>query len=372
MRRRAATLLALVAGAFGLLGCGPDPGEAYLKAFTEGQRALTAGRYEEAAGAFERAAGEAHRLKDRDEALYLIGRVREDARDYAGAAAAYEKVVATSPDGPRSVRAKYALAYLAIEHGDAEAGYAQLLQTLLEHPNHGLADRSLQVLAARAEDRGGLAARVAFFEEMEPRFRGTELDEQVGYRLGLTLDAVGRKEDARAKLIATAEAHPHPHGGLTDDAYWHAARLARELGRPDEALALLEKLLSAQERSTMNGSYIRRRFPPALLQVAIIQRDDRRDLAAARKTLAAFGARFPDSTLRDDALWEEARLARLANDPEEACDVVEKLAQDLPESRFAACVTLLCPSQKPAGDRPCPDYVAADLAEGRGLQAPTE
>jgi hypothetical protein len=83
-----------------------------------------------------------------------------------------------------------------------------------------------------AEERGGAPARVAFLTQAEPRFRGTELHEQAGYRLGLALYAVGQKEEAKARLVLTAEAHPHPYGGLTDDAYWHAARIAHELGRP--------------------------------------------------------------------------------------------------------------------------------------------
>lgn len=366
LRAACALALALVSG------CAPDPGEAYAKAFAEGQRAMAAGRYDEAGSAFARAAGEAHRLKDRDEALFQIGRAREDARDYAGAKKAYADVVATSPDGPRTVRAEYALAYLEIEHGDPEAGYAALQKALFAHPDHGSADRALLELADRAEERGGAAGRVAFLADAEARFRGTELHEQAGYRLGLALEAVGRKEDARERLILTAEAHPHPYGGLTDDAYWHAARLARELGRPKEALSLLERLLAPQERSTMNGSYIRRRFPPALLQMAVIYRDDLGDMASARKKLLELPSRFPDSTLRDDALWEAARLAHRAGDGDAACDALDELVDDVPDSRYGACVALLCPSQKPVGDRPCADYVSRDLAEGRGVTAPSE
>jgi tetratricopeptide (TPR) repeat protein len=367
---RSAWALALVHGL--VLGCTPDPGEAYAKAFAEGQRAMVSGRYDEAGAAFARAAAEAQRLKDRDEALFLIARAREDARDYAGAKKAYADVIATSPDGPRTARAAYALAYLEIEHGDAEAGYSALEETLFARPNHGSADRALQELADRAEERGGAPARVAFLTQAEPRFRGTELHEQAGYRLGLALYAVGQKEEAKARLVLTAEAHPHPYGGLTDDAYWHAARIAHELGRPKEALSLLERLLAPQERSTMNGSYIRRRFPPALLRMAVILRDDLKDLAAARKKLLELPSRFPDSILRDDALWEAARLSHLVGDAGAACDALEDLVELVPESRYGACVTLLCPGQKPVGDRPCADYVSRDLAEGRGVSAPSE
>lgn len=122
----------------------------------------------------------------------------------------------------------------------------------------------------------------------------------------------------------------------------------------------------------MNGSYIRRRFPPALLQIAVILRDDLKDMAGARNVLLELPSRFPDSILRDDALWEAARLARLAGDEGGACDATGELVDEVPDSRFGPCVTLLCPRQKPVGDRPCADYVAQDLAEGRGATVPGE
>ncbi len=345
----------------GLLGCAPEMPEAYHKALAEGQRARTAGRYAEAAAAYERAADAAERLKDRDDAWFSVARAKEDAGDLAGAKAAYERIVAQSPDGPRTGRALFALAYFEIAHGDAEKGYKALWEALQKFPNHGNADRALKELADREEERGGLGARITWLASVQARFAATELDEVVVYELGLALRAAGRNEEARAQFVAAAEAHPHPFGGLTDDAWWHAAEIDRELGRPAQAIDDLRRMLAPRERSSMNGSYTRQRFPPGQMLIAEIYRDDLHDHAAARREFQRLFDDFPDSVLRDDALYQQALLARADGDLKGACGAAERLVDKLPDSRYAPCAHLLCKDLSPLPNRSCADYIVREL-----------
>jgi tetratricopeptide (TPR) repeat protein len=342
-------------------GCAPTYGDAYLRAMAAGQRAYSAGRYDEAAAAFERAAGDALRVKDRDEARFLEARAHERAGRWAEAEAAYRALLAASPDGPRSARAELALADLAIDHGDAERGYAMLLEAVRRRPQHGDTPAALRRLVDREEERAGTAASVAFLARERPRFRGTELEQDVDYALASALDRAGRREDARALYIATARAHPYPRGALTDDAWWHAAEIDLAMGRPANAIADLREMLRAREPSTMTGSYQRPRFSAAQLRIAEIYRDELRDHAAARRELRRLFDEHTTSILRDDALWAEARLALEDRDAGAACEVARLLVTDLPESRYAPCAHELCATAPRLEGRECAGYLEREL-----------
>ena len=81
-----------------LAGCGPSLGDAYERSFAAGQRAYHAGRYEEAAKSYEEAARAAERVKDRDEALFLVARMHER----RGAHAEAKATLRPSGDSARS------------------------------------------------------------------------------------------------------------------------------------------------------------------------------------------------------------------------------------------------------------------------------
>src|SRR5690242_1513636 len=117
-------IAALSIAALGIaLGCAPAYGDAYTAAFAKGERELHAGRYEEAARAFDDAAGKARRVKDRDEAIFLVARAQEKSGRWTDARATYERLRKTSPDGPRAGRAMFVIADIEIDHGDAEKGW---------------------------------------------------------------------------------------------------------------------------------------------------------------------------------------------------------------------------------------------------------
>ncbi|WP_437915688.1 tetratricopeptide repeat protein [Sorangium sp. So ce302] len=362
-RNAPAPTLAVAIAIAALLGpaCAPVRGDAYLTAMTAGERAYHAGRYREAARSFDDAASQALRVKDRDEARLMQARSFERAESWGEARASYERLLADSPRGPRSERAEFELADLAIEHGDADAGYAMLLAATLRRPSHGLARNALKRLIQREEDRAGAAGALAWLRQHGPALRGTELDQDVAYNTALLLERSGDREAALRALVAAARAHPYPVGSLTDDALFHAAELAASLGRPEEAIGYLREMLSAREPA-VTGSYDREKFDDAQLEIARLYRDALGDRAAARRELRKLYTDHPASILRDDALWAEAKLWREEGRSKEACATAARIVRELPESRYVRCAHAICPSL-PAAPRPCADYILRELDE---------
>jgi tetratricopeptide (TPR) repeat protein len=363
--RRRVRCAAFAAALLGL-GCAPTYGDAYLASMATGHRAFEAGRYDEAARAYDDAAAHALRVKDRDEARFLQARTYERAERFEDADRAYARLIADSPSGPRTIRAEFELADAEIERGDANRGYRLLAEAAAKHPEHGLSRHAIGRLVARAVEGGGEPGARAWLTQVTPSFAGTELAQVVSYERARSFDREGLHAEARDAYVRTAEAHPYPFGGLTDDALWRAAEIDEKLGRHAAAIADLRKLLGPREVSTMTGSYERPRYSEAQLRIARIYRDGLRDHAAARREFHKVFTDHPTSILRDDALWAEARLARTDGDARATCDLTRLLVKEIPESRYVACVRALCPDAEPAPGtrRECGDYILRELRDG--------
>lgn len=354
-------------GALG--GCAPSRGDAYEQAFAAGQRAMHAGRFTEAARHFDEAAGQALRVKDRDEARFLQGRSMERAGRWKEARGAYEQIL--REDGPRTARATFEVARLELDHGNADKGRAMLLDAAKRYPEHGLSTSAVKELARQAEDKGAEEGRLSWLRANANTFKGTSLEQLFEYEIALSLERLNRDTEARDAFVESAERHPYPFGPYTDDALWHAALIEEDAGRHQEAIELLRRLLSPREVSTQMGSYERPRFSAAQMKIAEIYRDGLKDNDAALREFRRLYNGHPTSVLRDDAMWAEAAILRGQNKAEEACDVAKRLARELPESRFARCVTAFCPSEPPA-KQPCPDYVLRNVGRPLGQHADTD
>src|SRR5262249_28042927 len=154
----------------------PTLGEAYVDAMAAGARAYHAGRYEEAAHAYDLAAGQALRVKDRDEARFLEARTLERADRFAEAKRVYEKLIADSPQGPRTIRAVFDIAEIEIAHGDADKGCSLLEAAAVKYPMHGLARPSILRILDHTSEHGGDAAALAWLDAHAATFRSGELD----------------------------------------------------------------------------------------------------------------------------------------------------------------------------------------------------
>jgi hypothetical protein len=162
--------------------------------------------------------------------------------------------------------------------------------------------------------------------------------------------------------VACAARHPYPKGALFDDALWHASQLEETLGRPEQAVLHLRNMLAVREVSTMTGSYERPRFSPAQFRIAVLYRDALHDRAAARREFHRLYTEYPTSTLRDDALWEEAKLARDDGSMADACAIAAVLTRDFPSSRYAPCAGAICPTATAPAER-CHTYIVRTSAE---------
>lgn len=350
--------------------CGPAWGDAYLDAMAAGQRAYHAGRYTEAATLYAQAVASAQRLKDRDEAMLLVARMQERAGQLDDARASYERIASAVPPGPRLVRAAVAAAQILIEQGKEGEGYGRLVDIARKHPNHGDARPAIVRVMDHQEDLGGKAAVLVFLRREQPAFLKTEMEVFFDYQIAKAVadKAVADKTDltpARDLLIAHARANPYPYGPYTDNALMRAAEIEVELGRPQEAITLLEEMLAPLEHAEKPGSYERPLFPEGQWKIAEIYRDKLKDNAAARRQFHRAYSDHKYAKLRDDALWEEAKLAVADGDKGDACDLVEKLADDFPQSRYVRCARELCPSAEvPKDARQCPPYLVRSARGG--------
>jgi TolA-binding protein len=345
---------------FLLLGCAPSLSRSYLEEQAAAERAYSAGRYEEAADHWQRAAQGAKKRRNQTEARYRAATSLRRAGRYEEAAALLEALARDRPKSARAARAAFERAEIEIDHGDQARGHALLADALRRYPGSGLAPTALSELVRWHEDHGGPSAAIGWLDGIRADFTESELDESVRYARAKELEKAGRDEDALAAYLDVATRHPYPEGGLWDDALWNASLLEEKLGRPERAIAHLRRMLKEREPSSLQGSYERPRFAPAQYRIAELYRDGFHDSAGAAREFRRVWDDHPTSLLRDDALWNEARLERGAGDERRACSTLELLRDRAPESRYAPCVAALCPTLAP-GKGECHQYVVREL-----------
>lgn len=351
--RRCALLVALVA-----VACAPTLPRPYLEARAAAERAYTSGRYDEAAQHWRQAAERAERPRNRDEALYRVGACLDQAGRYKEAEAAYDKLLRLAPHGGRAPRAAYDKAVIEVKHGDSQKGYRMLEQVMLDYPRSGPATSALHRVLIHADQEGGPQAALAELDRLLPKLDKSELAERLNYYYARYLDEAGRTKAALARYLYTAKRFPYPYGAFWDDALYRASGDDEKLGNYRGAIAVLRRMLKEQEPSSMQGSYERPRYAPAQMRIAIIYRDKLHDPMAARRAFHKVWTDHPTSLLRDDALWDEATLAKKASDVGDACSVLSTLAHGMPHSRYVPCARELCPTAPPPSKgRSCHDYI---------------
>ena len=376
MRRVSGTSLArcCAVALLALDACAPTLPRPYQEQRAAAERAYAAGRYEEAAHHWELAARAADRRRDRSEALYRAGASFERAGRHRDAAALYQKIAGDFAKSSRAARADFDRARLEIEHGERERGYALLERAMFAHADSGLAPRALSELLLRAKDRGGAGAARAELERLLPKLTRTPLAERAFYARATLLDEQGDRAAARDQYLQVARRFSYPIGALWDDALWHAARLENDLGNPRKAISYLERMLAQRESSFLQGSYERPRYAEAQFRIAELYRDRLHDTARARREFRKVWENHPTSLLKDDALWNEALLARGEGDRHAACASVALLADEAPDSRYVPCGKLLCDRAAVDSRRACRAYieraVRAQLA-GPGKTTPS-
>ena len=348
----------LVAAA--LLGCAPHLPPAYVQDRDAAESAYASGHFQEAAQTWLEAAKTADTARDRSDARYRAAASYERAGDVERARALYTLLASGTSD--RAARSTFTLADLQIQGGNEAGGYAALEAAIRKYPGSGVANLAYRRYFAFLATAGGDQAVLAYVTRVLPELGSGELGEQLRYERGRRFDALGNTAQARDAYVELADRYPYPHGAYWDDALLRGAECEVRLGQPERAVSLLERMLAARETSHLSGSYERPHFADAAYRVAELYRDALHDPAAARRAFHNVFVDYPTSTLRDDALWQEALILRSAS-PNEACAPLSLLVKELPDSRFAPCAHELCAAVRPIADRQCRDYIEATFKD---------
>jgi hypothetical protein len=361
--------LSLLAGLAALsLSCGPSGPTAYQLSFADGQRAESSGRFVEAAHRYDEAAQAATRPRDRDEARWDGAQLLARAGLWNEAVGRYDAIAADG-SSEHQAEAAYRAALARIEHGDADRGWREMEQVPRRFPSHGVAHVAVRKLVERA-DAQGTQAGLEVLHALERDLGSSEVASLIAYLEAEHTEALGDAQSARDAYVRIADRWPYPFGGFFDDSLWHASLLDEKLGRPREAVDDLERMLKERETTTLVGSYERPKYVPAAMRVGVLYRDVLHDHPAARAAFHRLYSDFAHSTMRDDALWLEAGVARDDGDTSGACDALGKLVGEFPDSRYVPCAVSQCPGvarpQKSGAPKEChayllrPGYVPAE------------
>ena len=350
---RAAWLMAAL-----LMACAPTRPAGYVKARDAAESAYASGRFTDAARRWLDAAKSADTARDRSEARYRAATSYERADQPDRARELYALLAAGKSE--RAARATFALADLSLRSGDEAGGNAALEAAFRKYPSSGVANLALRRYFAALSEHGGEQAVLDYIARVEPELTHTDLAEQLLYERAKRLEAQGAIDKARDAYVAVADRFPYPYGAYWDDALFQGADCELKLGEPKRAIALLERMLAAREASHLSGSYERPRFADAAYRVAELYRDQTHDPEAARRAFHGVFLDYPTSTLRDDALWQEALLARHSGESA-ACAPLRLLVEQLPDSRYAPCAHEICSQLTPIARRECAAYIEREV-----------
>lgn len=339
-----------------LLACGSPPPAAYVQETERAQAARVKGEHASAARHYERAAALASRPRDAEEARYRAADSYARAGDTARAEALYTTLAAQGPDAGRQARADFALANLLRQTGREPEGQARLAAAIRRQPNSGLARSALSQHLDYLREQGGSERVLAYLADESRALGSSELGETIAYRRARELDEAGKPAEARDAYLACAASYPYPRGAYWDDALFRAAEKELALAAPRNALQHLQRMLAEQESAVITGSYERGRYAEAQLKIAEIYRDQMHDPVRARRELRRVWQNHGKSRLVDDALFQEALLARAAGDAAGTCAPLTIIVRQLPDSRYAACAHLLCGTLAATGAS-CHDYI---------------
>jgi tetratricopeptide repeat protein len=251
----------------------------------------------------------------------------------AEAAATYERLPAYVPglreDGAAALAAAAAI---HLDSGEDARAYDLWWRVIVEYPEASAADDAVRNVVADGRTRN---ARQLYgtLRDLYARLATTAVGDNLLWALA-TLAHEDLHDDAAALAACDRMTEAHAGSPLVDDALWLGAALARAGGDPAGAAKRLRRLLATRESSFFIGSYLSPHLPEAQLELARLLRDE---LARPREAIAELRRLprdYPKSTLRDDALWEEAVTEERLGDRAAACAAAAQLHQQFPESRY--------------------------------------
>jgi tetratricopeptide (TPR) repeat protein len=350
----------LALAAWSLAACAPAHSTAYDAALGAAARDEGAGRFEAAAQGYDDAARTTSRPRDRDEARWDAAVVTARAGNVAAAAARFEALAADA-SSEHQAEAAYRLAALRIDSGDPDRGWSDMEQLPRRFPTHGVAHAAVRRLVQHADEHGPQAG-LDELGALERDLGKTELVELIAFQTAEHLQTLGRDRAARDAFMRIADRWPYPFGAFFDHALWNVSVLDEKFGLYQTAVDDLERMLRERETTSIVGSYERQRYVPAVLRIGELYRDRLNDRPRARAAFHRLYTDFAHSTLRDQGLWLEAALWHDDGGNDQACDRLETLVREFPDSRFVPCAIKQCPdltrSRSSVAPVECHDYIA--------------
>jgi tetratricopeptide (TPR) repeat protein len=346
--------------ALALAGCSAP---ATLPELAQAERRADSGDVEGAIAAYRLAQGKCGKLKPArrakaacGEALLGEGEVLERANKPDAAIAVYLAIPPRVPDDAATASTAVYRAGLLMLKASKETpsklkdAWTALWRVVTDWPDEPIAADALRALLedGRGRDARALAEQIA---KLLTPLAETEVGDNLVWTLAdLTEHELNNPAGARSLLDRIPV--DYPNSGLRDDARWHAARLSRALGDPKGAVERLRALLATREVSIGAGSYFSIWLDDAQLELGKILRDDLNDLPGAVAAFRRLPKDYPDSILRDDALYELAVTLEKMHDTAGACDAVAHLRKEAPDSKYLPrAAELGCTTTEPAAKR---------------------
>lgn len=362
--------LGLIALVIAAIGCAPSLPRPYLLSRAAALRAYSAGRFSEAAEDWQKAARATSRARDVDEARYRAAYCLKRAGRFSEARKLYESIVQNTPKSSEAPRAAYDLAVIEIHHGNRARGFGMMENVLRRYPNSGIAKSALHRTLTFEQQQGGPARGLRYLDGLIAELNRTQIAEHLHFDYAVELDKQHRWRAARDRYLYVAKRFPYPVGDLWDDSLYAASIDEEKLGDYRAAIAVLQRMLKQDEPSFFTGSYELPRYPQAQFRIAVLYRDRLHDDQAARRAFHKVWTDHPTSLLRDDALWNEALLAKKDGDTPAACSALELLSRGMPHSRYVPCAQHLCPSAPPPQKgRSCHAYIEREITKALGVTA---
>lgn len=253
----------------------------------------------------------------------------ESAEHWRAAFDDWMRAAAITQKPTTAARALTRAAELAHERLSDDAQAATLAWRCVEsYPDEIAAGDALK-LAIRVDeprDWAGLAARLG---TLAPRLARFDVGDNLVYERALLLSRHDQPLEAVALWDQLADGWPH--SSLRDDGLWRAAQLLRARGDADGALARLRRILSTRKDALITGSYNYLQLDDAQLLVGQIYLDDLHDAARAAQAFELLADDYPESVLRDDALYDLARARVAQKDTPAACKALTRLVTRFPD-----------------------------------------
>jgi tetratricopeptide (TPR) repeat protein len=360
----------LVAFFVAATACAPSLPRPYLVARAAALRAYSAGRFGEAAEDWQKASRATSRTTDANEARYRSAYCLMRAGSFDEARMAYQSIVRDTPRSSEAPRAAYDLSVIEVEHGDRARGFQMMEDVVRHYPSSGIAKSALHRTLIFQEEQGGPNRALSYLNGLIAALDRTGIAEHLHFDVAVELDKQSRWAAARDRYLYVAKRFPYPFGDLWDDSLYAASIDDEKLGDYRAAIAVLERMLKQDEPSFLTGSYELPRYPQAQFRIAVLYRDRLHDDRAARRAFHKVWTDHPTTLLRDDALWNEALLAKKDGDTPAACSALELMAHGMPYSRYVPCADRLCPSAPPAKKgQSCHAYIQREITHALGATA---